>query len=232
MLFSGAGFELWHTAEVVNGVALLADLSKWVPTSASRVTVVMAIPHGMTVTIVGEASEDVELYFANAAAGPAKEVASRARCYNSHTRAFCDSDDGRPSTQHRHACESQNDTFTQCKAHCDTLNCTCFDYKGVQTEVDARGTLYTCRVSTVSTTITHTLSGYNAYTSIAPPVPPQPVPLPGQMHHRRVRRRYRDGHQRRRDALPQPLARRLGSWTLVARLSGSTKHAWVSTKHV
>ena len=176
MLFSGAGFELWHTAEVVNGVALLADLSKWVPTSASRVTVVMAIPHGMTVTIVGEASEDVELYFANAAAGPAKEVASRARCYNSHTRAFCDSDDGRPSTQHRHACESQNDTFTQCKAHCDTLNCTCFDYKGVQTEVDARGTLYTCRVSTVSTTITHTLSGYNAYTSIAPPVPPPPVP--------------------------------------------------------
>ena len=146
---------------------------------------------GMTVSIIGEAGEAVELHFANAAAEHADDgagvpataaaaapMALEATSYAEHRHAYCD--DGRAPSQHQHAYQGQNDTFAQCKAHCDALGCTCFDYKGAEAEAGAgRETMYRCRVSTVATTLTASGAGYNAFTAIAPP----PPPLPPQLKH-------------------------------------------------
>ena len=122
-------FELWHVAPVLeSGWALLGDLSKWVPASASRVSYVKEA--GTVIGIVGEPKEVVVLHFA-AVANEANEATAtnptkaekvqkqaklpmppvqrlpRVRAlaqvasYTAHPKSYCD--DGRPPTQHQHA---------------------------------------------------------------------------------------------------------------------------------
>lgn len=148
-------FELWHVAPVLeSGWALLGDLSKWVPASASRVSYVKEA--GTVVGIVGEPNEVVVLTFAvvaneaneaneaNAAKAKSEKVRKQAKLpmpqeprlprvqvqvasYTAHPKSYCD--DGRPPTQHQHAYVSNTDTLEQCQHHCTAVKCTCFDFK-------------------------------------------------------------------------------------------------------
>lgn len=68
-----ADFGLYHIAPVFKktGRAFLGEVGKWVPVSSARVTVVSDAAAAMTVEIVGEVAEQVELVFAQRGEGEA-----------------------------------------------------------------------------------------------------------------------------------------------------------------
>ena len=172
--------------------ALLGDLSKWVPASASRVSYVKGA--GTVVGIVGAPNEVVVLHFAVARkhegageGGPAanNNHASSAHdaSYTAHPKSYCD--DGREPGQHQHAYVSNTDTIAECQQHCTSLNCTCFDFKdhkaqdGRQQQQGVTGEImYACRVNTIATSLSKSNGGYSAYTLVLPPAPPPPPPPP------------------------------------------------------
>jgi hypothetical protein len=60
----------YHTAPIFpkSGASFLGELGKWVPISATRVTSVADDSTGLTVGVVGEPSERIELAFAKSGA--------------------------------------------------------------------------------------------------------------------------------------------------------------------
>jgi hypothetical protein len=72
-----ADFGLYHIAPVFKktGRAFLGEVGKWVPVSSARVTAVSDAAAAMTVEIVGEVAEQVELVFAQRGEGEASASA-------------------------------------------------------------------------------------------------------------------------------------------------------------
>lgn len=61
-------FALWHVSPVQsNGVALLGDLSKWVPVADTRIASVAVAGSSLKVAVLGSAGEKVTIHFATGA---------------------------------------------------------------------------------------------------------------------------------------------------------------------
>lgn len=62
---TGLSFDLWHVSPVQsNGIAVLGDMSKWVPVAATRTESITVDGSKINVEVLGESGEKVTIYFA------------------------------------------------------------------------------------------------------------------------------------------------------------------------